>query len=93
MFEPWSVITTKTTSGDSEELKRIYGAGAVISRVGEYNLIHLDSPDQQEIRRRTAQFNPEELFDDDCPLCRMLREERVDVVFIRDRLADQPTSN
>jgi len=89
MFEPWSVITTQATKGTDEELKGIYGEDAVISRVQGYNLIHLDSPEVDEIERRTKGFNPDDLFDDDCPLCRMMREEGVDVVFLGENDEDQ----
>ncbi len=82
MFEPWSVITTQATHGSEQEIRDIYGEEAIITRVQGYNLIHLDSPDAGELERRKAEFDPEHLFEDDCPLCRMMKEQGVDVVFL-----------
>lgn len=89
MFEPWSVITTQATRGTEEDLKAIYGESAVISKVSGYNLIHLDSPDAEEIERRIAGFDPEELFDDDCPICRAMKDQGVDVVFLGNQEEDE----
>jgi len=64
-----------------EDLRRIFGDNAVVSRVGRYNLIHLDNPTPEEIEKRVREFDPGDLFDDDCPLCRMLREQGGNVVY------------
>jgi hypothetical protein len=59
----------------------LYGDQALVTRVGRYNLVHLDNPSPEEIERRVAEFDPNDLFEDDCPLCRMLRDEPCDVVY------------
>ncbi len=60
-------------SHPKEELGRRYGINAVVSRVGRFNLVHLDSPDSAEIEKRMAEFDPDCLFEEDCPLCQILR--------------------
>lgn len=78
-FKPYVVSGTGETS--DEELRSLFGEDAIVTRLGQYNLIHLDNPDPEEIERRRAEFNPDELFDDDCPLCRMLRAQPANVVY------------
>lgn len=81
MFEPFTVIAASSGRRTDEELKRVYGDEAIISRVGNFNLIHLDNPDPEEVERRIAEFNAEDLYEDDCPLCQMLREEGGDILY------------
>lgn len=57
-----------------ERLREIYGQHAVFSRAENITLVHLDSPLPETIERRTAEFNPEKYWADDCPLCRYQRE-------------------
>ncbi len=81
MSEKWCLLNSSPRPRSEEELRGLYGAHALISRIGQYNLIHLDSPDPEEIQRRVDEFDPDDLFDDDCPLCQMLRNEHCDVVY------------
>ncbi len=83
MLDPWSVVTTRKSTDNEEELKQLYGEEAIVSRVGDYNLIHLDNPGSAEIERRIREFDPEDLFHEGCPLCRMMRGRGLDVVFMR----------
>jgi hypothetical protein len=69
------------TPVSDEELKRMFGDDAVITRVGRFNLVHLDNPSQEELDRRIREFDPREYFEDDCPLCRMMREEGGNIVY------------
>jgi hypothetical protein len=71
MNDNWFVITPSSYS--EEELRRLYGEDAVVSSVGRFNLVHLDSPHPEEIERRIAEFDLNDLFDADCPICQMLR--------------------
>jgi hypothetical protein len=71
----------RTTDAD---LKKAYGEDIIISRVGNFNLIHLDHPDAATIARRTREFDPSQQFPDDCPLCQQMREQGCDVVFDRE---------
>ena len=64
-----------------EDLKRTFGEDVVISRIGSFNLIHLDNPSPEMVERRIAEFDPNDLFEDDCPLCQMLRKEGGNVVY------------
>ena len=81
MQESWTMFNQPGTVETDEELRGIFGEAAVISRVGKFNLIHLDNPSQDEVERRVEQFDPNELLEDDCPLCRMLREQGGNVVY------------
>ncbi len=83
MLNPWSVVTARKSADNEQELKRVYGPQATVSRVGAYNLIHLDRPAPAEIERRVREFDPEELLRDGCPICRMLRGQGLDVIFMR----------
>ena len=80
MIDPGLLVTTHNAE-DEDELKRIYGEDAVITRLGKYNLIHLDHPDPEEVERRLGEFDPDELYEDDCPLCQMLRIQGSNVVY------------
>lgn len=64
-----------------EELKKMFGDNAVITRVGRFNLVHLDNPSEVELERRIRAFDPDEYFEDDCPLCRMMRDEGGNIVY------------
>lgn len=79
----WSMITALTDKPVEvdEELRRIFGDNAVVSRVGRFNLVHLDNPSPEEVEKRVREFNPVDLFDDDCPLCRMLLEMGGNVIY------------
>jgi hypothetical protein len=59
----------------------LFGDDATITRVGRFNLIHLDNPSPEELERRVREFDPEQFLDEDCPLCRLLREQGGSVVF------------
>lgn len=80
----WTLVSHSDPSQSDEELKQIFGSNAIISRVGNFNLIHLDDPDVEEIEKRVAEFSPESLFEDDCPLCRMMKEQGGSVVYDND---------
>ena len=64
-----------------EALRRVYGETALFSRVGAFTLVHLDSPAEDEIARRVADFDPDEFFFDDCPLCMSAKAEGGHIVF------------
>jgi len=63
-----------------EEIAVLYGEDAIISRKGEFVLVHLDRPSQAVVRARTLEFDPERFFDPDCPVCQLLKPGGV-VVF------------
>lgn len=81
MAEKWPVVKQLETCRDDDEIKMIFGEKAQVTRIGKFNLIHLDDPDPIELARRIEEFDPEEIFEDDCPLCRMLREQGGNVVY------------
>lgn len=56
-----------------EELGKIYGLNAKFSRKGNFLLVHLDDPDEETIRKRTEEFDPDAYFDDNCPLCQIAK--------------------
>lgn len=64
----------------NKAIRALYGSAAVISRKGQFILVHLDRPSAATIRRRRREFEPRKFFCADCPLCQMLKESGV-VVF------------
>ena len=63
-----------------EEIRLTYGKNVVITRKGRFVLVHLDRPSTAVLQARTEEFDPEEFFLDECPLCQMAKEGGV-VVF------------
>lgn len=64
-----------------ESLRRVYGEDAVFTRVGKFTLVHLDSPTEETIAKRTSEFDPDEYFIDGCPLCEQAKTAGGHVVF------------
>ena len=64
-----------------DALRRVYGENARFSRVGAFTLVHLDDPSPEEMHRREAEFDPDEFFFDDCPLCEAAKSEGGHIVF------------
>ena len=62
------------------EVRLLYGSSAVISRKGTFVLVHLDRPSTALVRVRTREFDPDDYFDKDCPVCAIQREGGV-IVF------------
>ena len=63
-----------------DEIFFIYGKNAVISRKGRFTLVHLDRPTTELVRVRTENFEPDEFFDCNCPICALTKEGGI-VVF------------
>ena len=66
----------------TNQLRRMY-PGAIITRKGEFALVHLDSPSAEEQAKRTAEFDPAKFWADDCPLC--VESRRSGIVVYDDR--------
>jgi hypothetical protein len=81
MSQNWNVSTVRASHQSDEDLKNAFGEDVIVSRIGPFNLIHLDNPSPEVVESRIAEFDPDELFEDDCPLCKMLREEGGNVVY------------
>lgn len=81
MAETWSILSQQGTEESEEELRKLFGEDAIITRVGRFNLVHLDQPSPQELDRRIREFDPDQFLDDDCPLCRLLREQGGSLVY------------
>lgn len=67
-----------------EQLKQIWGKDAIITKVGKYNLVHLDFPSPQEIKERIEKAKNGEYdddFDDGCPLCQAMKGKSCEIVF------------
>jgi hypothetical protein len=63
-----------------EDVFFMYGKQAVISRKGRFTLVHLDRPTTELVRVRTENFDPDEFFDCNCPICDLTKEGGI-VVF------------
>ena len=63
-----------------QELRLIYGNDISISRKGPFVLVHLDRPPESLLLERTAEFDPDRFFCENCPLCQIARESGV-VIF------------
>ena len=63
-----------------EEIRLTYGKNVMITRKGRFVLVHLDRPSAAVLSARTEEFDPEEFFLDECPLCQMAKEGGI-VVF------------
>lgn len=61
----------------NKEIRAFYGSEAVISRKGSFVLVHLDRPSAATVRKRSREFDPQEFFCAECPLCQMLKESGV----------------
>lgn len=71
-----------TKANDSgQELRDVFGPEAVFSHVGKFVLVHLDDPTPEEVEHRIAEFDPEQYFTDDCPLCQMLKQDGGAIIF------------
>lgn len=90
MSNPWTLATSGVSYQSDKEIRQIFGDKAIISRIGRFNLIHLDNPSPETVERRIGEFDPNDLFEDDCPLCRMLREEGGNVVYDEWMDGDRP---
>lgn len=70
---------------DDSFYKKHYGLNAVVTRLGKINIVHLDSPSQETIQKRIEEITREEItgeaWDDDCPCCRMIKDEPHDVIY------------
>lgn len=75
MMETWPALSRHGTQESDEELRKYFGEEAVITRVGRFNLIHLDHPSEEELSRRIRDFDPDRYLDPQCQLCRLLREQ------------------
>lgn len=68
-----------------EYYRQLYGKNAVIVRLGQVTIIHLDNPGKEEIQRRTEEIMREhitgEAFDDGCPFCREFQKHPYEIVY------------
>ena len=71
-----------------KEIRLLYGEHAVVSRKGAFVLVHLDRPSRTLVRARTRDFDPQEFFHPDCPLCQLQLEGGV-VVFDAEEINDE----
>lgn len=60
-----------------EEIRDRYGSDVVISRKGQFALVHMDAPSDDTVLTRTREFEPDDYFDAGCPLCEIQRSQRL----------------
>jgi hypothetical protein len=63
-----------------QEILFMYGRNAVITRKGRFTLVHLDHPSTELARSRTENFDPDEFFKCDCPICDLTKDSGI-VIF------------
>ncbi len=58
---------------------------AWITPLGKYNIVHYDYPTDAEIKQRfkdaVKEIVNEEGFEDDCPLCQLMKKEPYNIVY------------
>lgn len=81
---PWLLVAARRTSGDMAHLRRVYGSQVQVSRLGVFNLIHLDRPEPEELARRLNCFL-DESFRSRKGLRGRTLEEGLDIIFLRRR--------
>jgi len=67
-------------------LSKVYGKDIMVSRINGYNIIHLDNPSEEQIRARIKEVvdgHIDDDLEDDCPLCRMMKDEPCDIVYYK----------
>ena len=67
-------------------LTEVYGKNVMVSMVNGYNLIHMDDPTEEEIKRRIKEVLDDQIDDDledDCPLCQMTKGQPCDIVYYK----------
>ena len=68
------------------ELTRVYGKHVMVSRVNGYNIIHLDNPTDEEIKKRMKEVIDGQIdndLEDDCPICQSLKGLPCDIVYYK----------
>ena len=60
-------------------------ADAWVTPIGNYNIVHYDCPTDEEIRQRVQdafkEIANEEEFEDNCPLCQLMKETPHNIVY------------
>jgi hypothetical protein len=65
------------TMHDEDAVRDRFGSGVVLSRKGDFLLVHLDAPDGAVLDARTAAFDPDVWFEPGCPLCEIQRARKI----------------
>ena len=78
--------TSKRSSPEKDtRMLHTYGPDAIVVRLGQVNIVHLDHPSKETIRQRTEEVMREEItgeaFFDDCPLCQEFKKHPYDIVY------------
>ncbi len=83
------ILGFKTESGDTTQ-QEIYGKSVFVTRLGKINIIHLDNPSENKIRKRIEETLREEIdgesFEDNCPLCLEMKNHSYDVVYYKEEI-------
>ena len=74
-------ISSNLEIESDDDLRRVYGDEAIFTRAGLFLLVHLDAPTAELVAKRTAEFSPDDYFEDDCPLCQASRSQGGHIVF------------
>lgn len=69
-----------------DRLTEVYGENVLVSRINGCNIIHLDNPPEEEIKRRIKEVLDGQIDGDlerDCPLCQAMRGQPCDIVYYK----------
>ena len=81
------ILGFKTEPGNTIQ-QETYGESVLVTRLGKINIIHLDNPSENKIRKRIEEILSEEIkgesFEDDCPLCLEMKKHSYDVVYFKE---------
>ena len=85
MINKTNRLNPKVEYQSNEYYKQLYGKSAIITRLGDITIVHLDRPNKKEIQKRKEEIMREELtgeaFFDGCPLCQEMKKHPYDVVY------------
>ena len=67
-------------------LTKVYGKNVLVSRINDYNIIHLDNPTDEQIKQRIKEVldgQIEDDIEDDCPFCQKMKGQPCDIVYYK----------
>ena len=75
MLPPFALAISqkKIQMMSDDEIRLLYGKKTIVSRKDRFVFVHLDRPSPAVVRARTEEFDPDEYFERECPICAIQR--------------------